>query len=711
MEKRYLVWIDILGFNELAKDISEKSSVIESKIRDDLIFTVNNKIRELENKGLIIGKNYGGRDDWLLVVNCLDLVFHVVTCILDHNTGYKYLEKIPLEIGIGFGLYNKKGKLDGKRLITESSTINFIKTDIVNKFRNWYKKNNKKSIKSSFIVMTESVYKDLNPLDKEFCRSIKHNDSIFFNVDLKKFIQRGNVFNFLELIKKSRESPYSRIDTLFVPPKEYEEIIQILEKNNIVFLVGDPEIGKTFTAVRILWEYFCKGYEPFWHFGSEYIERKNMRQIMSEYEIPSNNKIIYLEDPFGKIIFEDREELRREIGNFILKIKSINSKVIVTSRSIIFSEFEKKKISETELFPLKIDMLLMKPSYSYKKMKQILINWANMYDCKWLAQEDTKNIVIKEALNKLTTPLSLRDFTLSSIQYENINDILLIINNKSKEVKKAFAEEIIKMDKEKVLFLSLTYILFTLEKEKIENIYYEICKKFELDYDVNSFDYLEEEFKYKINRTNEFYEFTHPSYEEGLVISWNSNELKNFFRKIIHELIERNDPKIKGLYGFALTKNLSELSFQSEAKNLIISVLNDKNPNVRNGVAIAAASYFNALPLNFGLELIEKISNDRHREIRAQAINIIIEHYDKISKQKSLEIITKGLDDRAAWVRLAAIRAVMVKIEDLPKVLILKALECCEGIKTYSGWFISYFGSMICWSLDQKVRKFITQKV
>ena len=180
MEKRYLVWFDILGFNELAKDISEKSSVTESKVRDDFIFTINYKIQELESKSLIIGKNYGGRDDWLLVINCLDLVFQVVTCILDHNTGYKYHEKIPLEIGIGFGLYNKRAKLDGKRLIIESSTIDFLKTDIVNKFRNWYKQINKKSIKSSFIVMTESVYKDLNPLDKEFCSSIKHNDSIFF---------------------------------------------------------------------------------------------------------------------------------------------------------------------------------------------------------------------------------------------------------------------------------------------------------------------------------------------------------------------------------------------------------------------------------------------------------------------------------------------------------------------------------------------------
>ena len=47
----------------------------------------------------------------------------------------------------------------------------------------------------------------------------------------------------------------------------------------------------------------------------------------------------------------------------------------------------------------------------------------------------------------------------------------------------------------------------------------------------------------------------------------------------------------------------------------------------------------------------------------------------------------------------------MLNIEDLPKDLVLKALECCEGIRTYSGWFISYFGGMICTGLNQKVEE------
>jgi hypothetical protein len=73
---------------------------------------------------------------------------------------------------------------------------------------------------------------------------------------------RSKVYDFLEIIGKPGSKSYDRIDRLYVPPKEYDDIKKLLFEKQIVFITGTAEYGKTYTAVRLLWEYFMKGYEP-----------------------------------------------------------------------------------------------------------------------------------------------------------------------------------------------------------------------------------------------------------------------------------------------------------------------------------------------------------------------------------------------------------------------------------------------------------------
>jgi hypothetical protein len=52
---------------------------------------------------------------------------------------------------------------------------------------------------------------------------------------------------------------------VYVPPIEYDEINATLKTERIVFITGTKEYGKTFTAVRLLYEYFKEdGYHPRW---------------------------------------------------------------------------------------------------------------------------------------------------------------------------------------------------------------------------------------------------------------------------------------------------------------------------------------------------------------------------------------------------------------------------------------------------------------
>ena len=64
---------------------------------------------------------------------------------------------------------------------------------------------------------------------------------------------------FLHAIGRQRElnirnSIYSNLERLYVPPAEYSEIEQALETNGLVIVVGAPHLGKTLTAVNLLYE-------------------------------------------------------------------------------------------------------------------------------------------------------------------------------------------------------------------------------------------------------------------------------------------------------------------------------------------------------------------------------------------------------------------------------------------------------------------------
>jgi hypothetical protein len=415
MGSTFLIWLDILGFEELGKLIAQSSRISERKVRGDFIRLLSEKIAEEERKGDIIGKKYGGGDDWLLAVNSLDSVFKVICEIFDHNTEYQGYEKIPLEIAIGKGQYTKGTKLEGSNFVIEDSIIDFLKTPITDYYREWHRLKYSCPVTSSFIALTDDVYEEMNPFDKEFCEKIeyayiakggKEQRISFFIAELPKVIRRGIAFRFLKKIGKSPTSSFRRIDRIFVPPNEYDNIIDLLEKHKIVFIVGDPEIGKTYTAARIMWEYYLKGYNPTWNSGAELQERATVRKKLSECEV-FDHSVTYFEDPFGKIRFEDREDLRRTIDCFVSNIQSLDVRVIITSREEVFKEFEKEKLSQSSLRKFTIEMRLMKPSYSDDKMEQILLEWATEFDCKWLKIEDLKTGILNQAKINLATPLSL----------------------------------------------------------------------------------------------------------------------------------------------------------------------------------------------------------------------------------------------------------------------------------------------------------------
>ena len=65
-------------------------------------------------------------------------------------------------------------------------------------------------------------------------------------------------------------------------------------------------------------------------------------------------------------------------------------------------------------------MNIKKPSYDYKRRKEILLKWAENENCRWLRNEELKNLVLRYIKYKkiLPTPLAIHDFVIATIDIE-----------------------------------------------------------------------------------------------------------------------------------------------------------------------------------------------------------------------------------------------------------------------------------------------------
>ena len=197
---------------------------------------------------MIIGYKYGNSDDWLLVAKSFNDVFLFIKEVLDHNSFYPNHMHIPLEIAIGTASFDRWAILDGNKIIIEEDTIKFLKTHVLNHYHKWFKEKNLTSIRSTFVIFTEEAFRELEPLDKSICNRIDSKESdkqiTFYAADLAKIKDRAKVYDFKKKIGYAKSKKNNRIDSIYVPPEEYEKIEKTLAENRIVFITGTQSVEK-----------------------------------------------------------------------------------------------------------------------------------------------------------------------------------------------------------------------------------------------------------------------------------------------------------------------------------------------------------------------------------------------------------------------------------------------------------------------------------
>lgn len=129
--KQILIYLDILGYEDKAKKESESVGRPVEDIRRSYIDSIVGRLEELKNSGVISSYcadgEEGFHDDFLVLTNNIRKAFKTVGDVLKAG--------LPLEIGIGIK------ESDNSYLLGRSDeTVSHIKTHIIPKYRNLYKK-------------------------------------------------------------------------------------------------------------------------------------------------------------------------------------------------------------------------------------------------------------------------------------------------------------------------------------------------------------------------------------------------------------------------------------------------------------------------------------------------------------------------------------------------------------------------------------------
>lgn len=606
-EKKHIIYLDILGFNNLAVEIAEKTGINEDIIREKFLSEPLKKtIRKIQNDCQIHEgiSEIEGSDNYILLIKEVQTIFELIDKLISIEIPHKDYDSIPLEICVGTKNIDENINVD---LINRKEIIEFLKNDLINPYRKYYNDRFGKRIKDTFVIFSTEFFNCLEPLDKKYCEKIPLEKEIVIKPDINKIKQRAKVFDFLSKIGHQGSKWYGRIDEVYISPSKYEDMKTSLNENQILFITGTQEYGKTYTAVRLLWDYYNRGYNPKWIKGAELSERTDVRQKL---ENPESNlksgQIVYFEDPFGKIEYEKRENLERNIGIIIDSIRRVDDAyAILTSREEVFKEFKKEKSSLKELEEFEIKINVGKPSYDYVKRTKMVLQWAEEEECKWLANEKLKNFVLKCLSDDkiLPTPLSIKSFAIATINTDEKYKLYEKIIEKSKETSISFANEIKKMDEDKILFLSFLFISEALEIEFYRDAYNEMVNELNLT-DFSEFDKILNWFRTdKINVSfNKFIEFSHSSYygaleflliEEGTISRIN----KDIFSKVLLKLSEKNE---------------SDVDFDN-----IVDIV---------------SNYFDKLPENVRNELLLKLSKDEkiNYSVAYTVAKIIVDNYTNL---------------------------------------------------------------------------------
>lgn len=407
-------------------------------------------------------------------------------------------------------------------------------------------------------------------------------------------------YEFLEKIKVSEER-YKFIDQYYVKPREYEEMKLLLDKENVLVITGDPGIGKTYSAIHFLREYFLQGFKPMWILGMAREDRDRQIDYLSSFE-PEPNQIVYIEDPFGKTVFENREELQSLFFNLLQKFRASKAKLIITSRAEVFKQFKREILQGEELQAFEKEMNVRNPSYDEVELIAIAKRYIDAYT-NWGKKGRYMNTIIKGIHEgRLLSPLMIYTIVRNNAQVSNLKVLKSAVNNANSDLIIQFAHEIQELPIPTKLLLYMVFLRgfrksMLIRRDIFQTVQSTLASS--LSFNGSTFDFeLRGQEGYRIQRIEDerpSYRFSHPAYEEALAsLALNDSTCNLVFETVFRELLKEDRRYFVAIvkryvyrYPTLVESILSiipmpDLSFLSDVESLELSVgmLSSSSPSL-----------------------------------------------------------------------------------------------------------------------------------
>ncbi len=286
-----------------------------------------------------------------------------------------------------------------------------------------------------------------------------------------------SIENFLRNIGYDRElevprSRFRSLPTLYVKPIQYDDICSKLEKEHVVFIIGEPHLGKTYTAFYLLWEYYQNGYEVL-HIRHDRLvsllhqHDSDMKKLLldlftSEKGLP---RIIHFDDPFGETMERRTDMFAKGLDTFLDLARQYEQlRLIVTTRLNIFRESMGEIHDRTKVEELEKD-IRVHTSYRRDILLDILRRYTRFYNPLWTTDEKIVEALDEQLPDLLPAPHNIEFFVRTSERLTSLEEVLRHVE-KSKEMIKALGEWMASLPDHEQLFLiwleicSTTGILF-----------------------------------------------------------------------------------------------------------------------------------------------------------------------------------------------------------------------------------------------------------
>ena len=236
-------------------------------------------------------------------------------------------------------------------------------------------------------------------------------------------------------------SRYKNLETLYVKPTEYDDVIHKLEKDHILFIIGEPHMGKTYTALYLLWEYYQQGYDPV-HIRHDQLvnllhrHHDNFRSLLIELFSSVNNRprIVHFDDPFGETLERRTDVLSNNLETFLELASGYEQlRVVVTSRLNIFNEALITSPTEKSLEQLE-KTLRVHTSYNDEVLRDILYRYVRFYKPAWSNDQKIVSILDEKLPEMLPAPHNIEFFVRTSETLNSESAVLAHVEESKKMI-------------------------------------------------------------------------------------------------------------------------------------------------------------------------------------------------------------------------------------------------------------------------------------